>query len=263
MIYITGDTHGNIKRLSSKNFPEGRTLTKDDFVIICGDFGLIWDYHGETKEERYWLDWLNDRPFTTLFVDGNHENFDRLYEFPEQVYYGGRVHKIRESVLHLMRGQVFDLPIDAGSTKRIFTLGGAHSHDIRDGVLNPDKDGEKIRVWRRENSTAFMPTRLFRVLGETWWPQEVPSEEEIKEAVRNLDRVQWDVDFIITHDTCDHIKKEMDFDSDSYNDTFSDFLERLYDECHYEKWFFGHLHDERVGNFKEYLLYESIINATE
>ena len=32
MIYITGDTHGeiDISKLNSKNFPQGNSLTKDD-----------------------------------------------------------------------------------------------------------------------------------------------------------------------------------------------------------------------------------------
>lgn len=44
MIYITGDTHGNWKsRLHHDVFPEGDTLSKNDYVIICGDFGLWHD----------------------------------------------------------------------------------------------------------------------------------------------------------------------------------------------------------------------------
>ena len=49
MIYITGDTHGNWKsRLHHDVFPEGDTLSKNDYVIICGDFGLWHD----TEVER-------------------------------------------------------------------------------------------------------------------------------------------------------------------------------------------------------------------
>lgn len=82
MIYVTGDTHGDwISRLNSNAFPEGKTLTKDDYVIICGDFGLWHD----TKEERYNLKWLSEKSFTTLFACGNHENYDRLYQYPVEV----------------------------------------------------------------------------------------------------------------------------------------------------------------------------------
>ena len=73
MIYVTGDTHGDFGgRFNVKNFPEQKELTKDDFVIICGDFGGIWDVEAEGKSEKYWLDWFDERPYTLLFVDGNH-----------------------------------------------------------------------------------------------------------------------------------------------------------------------------------------------
>ena len=87
MIYITGDTHGDwVSRLNTDAFPEQKEMTKDDTVIICGDFG-IWN---DTKQERYNLDWLEDKPFTTLFVDGNHECFDRLYAMPVSEWHGGK-----------------------------------------------------------------------------------------------------------------------------------------------------------------------------
>ena len=106
MIFVTGDTHGDwMTRLNSRSFPEGVGLTKDDYVIICGDFGLWHD----TKEERYNLEWLDSKPFTTLFVCGNHENNDRLYEYPVEKLCVGKIHKISSSVFHLMRVQVYDI----------------------------------------------------------------------------------------------------------------------------------------------------------
>ena len=74
MIYVTGDTHSDYTRFSTENFPEQRGMTKEDFVIVCGDFG----YWRDDREQAYWMDWLESKPFTTLFVDGNHENFDLL-----------------------------------------------------------------------------------------------------------------------------------------------------------------------------------------
>ena len=133
MIYITGDCHRDYRRFNTRNFPEQKEMTKDDYVIICGDFGGIWDKDEESKEEIYLLDWLDSKPYTTLFVDGNHENFDRLYTYPEEEWNGGKIHRIRDSVIHLMRGQVFTI-----DEKKIFTFGGASSHDISGGILEPD-----------------------------------------------------------------------------------------------------------------------------
>ena len=77
--------------------------------LICGDFGGVWNKDRESKMETSALDWLDGKAFTTLFVDGNHENFDRLYAYPVEMWHGGKVHKIHPSVIHLMRGQIFEL----------------------------------------------------------------------------------------------------------------------------------------------------------
>ena len=123
MIYVTGDIHGevDIHRLNSRQFLEQRHMDKGDYVIICCDVGCVW-VGGQT--DRYWLNWLEAKPFTTLFVDGNHENFPLLEAYPQRAWQGGQVHELRPSVLHLMRGQVFSL-----EGRRFFTMGGASSHD--------------------------------------------------------------------------------------------------------------------------------------
>ena len=79
------------------------------------------------------LDFLEHRPFTTLFAAGNHENYDALRAYPLEDWHGGKIRRIRPSVLLLERGQVFDV-----GGKRIFAMGGASSHDIQDGILELD-----------------------------------------------------------------------------------------------------------------------------
>lgn len=129
MILITGDIHGShdISKLGDDNKVLFRNLTKSDYLIICGDFGLVWD---NSEEDRRWRKWLNQRNYTTLFVDGNHENFDLLNNHPVQQWHGGKVHRISDSIIHLMRGQVFEI-----DGKSFFTMGGAESHDKADRIL--------------------------------------------------------------------------------------------------------------------------------
>ncbi len=55
MIYATGDTHGNFQRFDPQYFPEQEEMGREDYVIICGDFGGIW---AGTPQEEYWLNWL-------------------------------------------------------------------------------------------------------------------------------------------------------------------------------------------------------------
>ena len=145
-IFMTGDTHGDFSRLRPVAFREQGGLTKDDYLIICGDFGGVWD---GSEIEQQWLDWLEDRSFTTLFVSGNHENYDLLRSYPTSVWHGGLVQPIRPSVLHLMRGQLYEI-----CGKKIFTMGGASSHDIRDGILEPD-DPNYERKLRLNDPTQF------------------------------------------------------------------------------------------------------------
>ena len=67
MLYITGDTHGDFHRLTTRAFPAQKEMTKADTVLICGDFGGLWD---DSPRCRHLLDELERRPFTTAFVDG-------------------------------------------------------------------------------------------------------------------------------------------------------------------------------------------------
>ena len=126
-IFITGDTHGDFRRFRPDIFYEQEHMTKEDLVLICGDFGGIW--HGDQRDDAG-LDWLDSLPYTTAFVLGNHENYDAYMSYPKEEWHGGQIQRIRSSVLHLMRGQVYEL-----NGRKFFTMGGASSHDIQDGIL--------------------------------------------------------------------------------------------------------------------------------
>ena len=114
-IYITGDLHGDLRRFQPEIFYEQEGLTKEDLVLVAGDFGCVW--HGDERDDEG-LDWLEGRPFTTAFVTGNHENYDALRKYPLAEWRGGNVRRIRPSVILLERGQIFDL-----GGKRFFTMG--------------------------------------------------------------------------------------------------------------------------------------------
>ena len=135
-------------------------MNKDDYVIICGDFGGVWDANTESKHEKYWLDWLEEHSFTILFVDGNHENFDRLKEYPVKEWNGGKVHELRPHVLHLMRGQVFII-----DGKKVFTFGGASSHDIQGGVLNKDDPDFMKKKEGSEQRFDSLPNQPYQLVG--------------------------------------------------------------------------------------------------
>ena len=244
MIYITGDCHKKFHKLSTKIFPEQKEMTKEDFVIITGDFGCIWDYKGENSEEKNWLNWLEQKTFTVLFVDGNHENYARLQQFPVKEFCGGKVHEIRPSILHLMRGEVFEL-----QGQKIFTFGGARSHDIKDGIFEPGD--RRIKQWKNDYSKEF------RVNRQTWWEEEMPSKEEMQHGLENLKKHGNKVDIILSHCISSSIQKKI---KESFEvDELTEYFEQLEQIVDYKYWICGHYHvDQRVDE-KHFVLYHQIV----
>ena len=251
MIYITGDCHGDWgRRLSTKAFPEQKDMTRGDFVLVCGDFG-IWN---DSKTERYWLDWLEKKNLTLCFVDGNHENFDRLYgdEFEVVDFHGGKAHKIRDNIYHLMRGYVFEL-----CQKKIFAFGGARSHDIQDGILDQnDFETEEeflytIKQWNKQN-------KMYRINHISWWKEEMPSRAEMDFGLDTLESVGDEVDFIVTH--CCPQDVVNTFSGGMYEaDRLTEFFDLVADKVKFKKWFFGHYHNDTKVLCDYIMLYEQII----
>ena len=244
MIYITGDTHSDFSRFTEENFPIQSEMTKDDYIIICGDFGGVWTFEEESKREKEALDWLNNKNFTTLFVDGNHENYTRLYNYPIEEWKGGKVHEIRDSVLHLMRGEIFDI-----DNKKIFAFGGARSHDIQYGILNLDEE-ERIYEYRKRGA-------YFRIRDFSWWDLELPIEEEIQNGISNLEKVNYKVDYVISH--CCPTSIQALINSTYKRDILTDYLQQISEKCTFKRWYFGHYHDYKQVNSQFTLLYENIV----
>jgi len=234
MIFVTGDTHGDFSRLSPEEFPRQKELSREDYVIICGDCGLIWDWRGETIDEICWKKWLEARPFTLLFIDGNHENFDRLNAMPAEEWHGGLIHRVSDHVLHLMRGQIFS--IDGLS---FFTLGGAASHDIGDGIIN--LDGEDLH-WRNTAKRWSWEGRTeFRVNHVSWWKEEVPGEDEIERGAAALAAHGNAVDCILTHEA--PASDVTLLGGGGFRpDHLSMRLEDIKSTVSFRQWYFGHYH---------------------
>lgn len=249
MVYITGDCHADWGKFSSDSFPEGKSLTRDDTVIVCGDFG-IWH---DTKEERYLLDWLNKKKFTTCFVDGNHENFDRLYsdEFEVVDFHGGKAHKIRKNIYHLMRGYIFEF-----DGKKFFAFGGASSHDISDGILEPNDFSSPAELRKKFNDMRYAG-KMVRVNHQSWWKQEMPSQEEMLFGLKTLEANDDKVDYIITHCCPQEIASY--FSHGVYQaDTLTEYFNTVAHDTQFDKWYFGHYHDNQQIFGKFVMLYDKI-----
>lgn len=166
MIYITGDTHSDFIRFTEDQFPIQAEMTKNDYVIICGDFG------------------------------------------------------------------------------------GAKSHDIQDGILNLDEE-ERIYEYRKRGA-------YFRIRDFSWWDLELPTEEEMKNGINNLEKVNYKVDYVISH--CCPTNIQALLGGGTYKkDYLTDYLQEISEKLNFKKWYFGHYHDNKQVNDKYVLLYEDII----
>ena len=166
MIYVTGDTHGIASRF---NDPRLKNLKQGDTLIVCGDFGFLWN---GSKDEINVLKKLSKKKYNICFVDGTHENFDMLNSIKIKKWNGGKVHHIASNIFHLMRGQVFEI-----EGTKIFTMGGGESPDID-----------------------------IRFEMNTWSDLEIPTREELVEGVENLQKYGGKIDLIITHEPPAKIK---------------------------------------------------------
>lgn len=223
MVYVTGDLHGDndISKLNTTMWQEQKTLTKNDYLIICGDFGLVWD---ESPREFHWRHWLNDKPFTTLFVDGNHENFNLLNSLPVTEWHGGKVHQIMDNIYHLMRGQVYDI-----DGKKFFTMGGASSHD-----------------------------KECRTEDVSWWKAELPTLAEMNDAFNVLENNNWAVDYVISHCAPKSIQSKISFYYE--NDCLTSFFNIVKERLDYKHWYFGHYHEDKDIDDRHTVLYRDIEN---
>lgn len=207
MVYVTGDMHGCLERFYDREF---RKLKKGDVLIICGDFGYIFD--GSKTQEQV-IDYLSKRKFVTAFVEGTHDDLETIGRCRVTVWKGGKVHRIKGNLLHLMRGQIFE--IEGNS---FFTFGGGESAD---------------RDLRTEN--------------DLWWRSEEPTAQELADGAKALDDYGCNIDYIITHEPPSLVKSAMLLrrgDIDHVN-KLNGYFEEIGRSCTFKHWYFGSLHEDR------------------
>lgn len=217
MICITGDMHGDISRFNDKRI---KALKKNDVLIVCGDFGFVWD---GSKREQKMLRKIGKKRFYTLFVDGCHENFDLLDRFPEADFCGGAVHRISGNLMHIKRGAVLSM-----QGYKFFAFGGGQTKEID---------------IRRES--------------HTWFEAELPDNDEIEYAAENLKNAGSEVDYIITHEPPASMKEFLGFEVNqiSFMHTFFD---RIKTDCRFKMWFFGKAHINKLIPPKYRCLFDEV-----
>jgi len=229
MIYVTGDTHIplDIGKLNIKKFPKQKEMNHDDYVVVLGDFGLFWK---NDKTYGYWKKWLEEKLFTLLWLDGNHENHEWINSLPVSQWHGGNVHQTSENIIHLMRGQLYDIN---GSV--FLAAGGAQSYD-----------------------------RGFRKPYVSWWPEELwnyTQQAYMFHVLGKMREHKANVDYVLSH-TCptELIYPMFNISPKEDPDPTTDMLQDVLEYIGYNNikdWYFGHWHqDKDYGKF--HCLYNEI-----
>lgn len=225
MVYVTGDMHGDETRLYDAQW---RKLKKGDTLIICGDFGFLWN---GGKREKEALEYLGSRKFAVAFLDGTHENFELLSKCRDTVWHGGYVKRICGNLFNLKRGQIYNI-----EGHKIFTFGGGESVD-----------------------------RDIRIEQGLWWREEMPTADEFKEGAQNLDEAGLTVDYILTHEPPQLIKSAMQLRAGTEQKVspLNGFLQEIANTCEYKHWFFGSMHEDRRLTEKFSCVLKRIVPLTE
>ena len=212
-IFVCGDIHSTLDINKLDGFIGREDLNENAYLIICGDTGIC----GFSKEqEAATRAYLRGLPMTVLFADGNHEQFDALNSYSVDEWNGGKVHIIEPGIIHLMRGQVYQI-----DGKRFFVFGGAYSID-----------------------------RAYRDLGFTWFEEEIPSQEEYEEAWKNLEECDYKVDYIISHTGPYEVITGFGYECHDAALNQVRFFQQVADQVDFQDWYFGHFHEDvDVENF--------------
>lgn len=222
MLYFTGDTHGDPERLSKS---ELSMLRSGDTLIICGDFGYLWD---NRKAEIKFLNRLAMRKYNICFVDGIHENFDLLADLPVVMWNGGKAHMLHDNIYHLMRGQIYNI-----EGKTVFTMGGGEDPETELG----DFDNEIHR--------------------------ETPSPAELLSAAKMLESVNYKVDYIVTHEPPAKTRDFMLLSENKTLrvTAIGAYFDALAKQADFRKWYFGSMHIDKHVSGSQVSLFRNIEKA--
>ena len=228
LLFITGDLHGGTfsgKLEPGVAPPALYECTKDDHLVVLGDFGLPWPGQPNNEEN---LRWLEERPWTTLFIDGNHENYAELAKLEPEPFLGGTAARLpsHPGIVHLLRGEVYEM--DGLS---VFCMGGASS------VVDSD----------------------CRTGGVDWWPEELPGENELSRSRENLRDHGGSVSLVLTHDCSSRVLPRVVRHGPPARNRLNEWLDALEDEVGFRWWYFGHHHRDLRIDGRHACLFESVV----
>lgn len=243
-VFFLGDRHGEISTsLGNKKYPELKNLTKNDYLFLCGDVGLFF-YTGVPgyknkfqRQEEYEANWLNNRPYTTIAIRGNHDNVDFIRTCPKTDFLGGICRKLQynnkiyNSIYYIDEPTVLTI-----NNEKYLIIPGARSHDVDDGILEPDDP--RIKTFQKQN-------KCFRINHQTiWWPQE---KIDVRGVNKIINQYGLNYDYIVSHDgPIRHLSRTSSLGRYYFGymppDDEELYLGELAKILQFEYWIFGHHH---------------------
>ena len=220
MIYITGDLHGDLKRFKQRKI---KRLKKDDTLIVCGDFGFVYD---EDKREEKALKWLSKRKYNILFVDGAHDKVELLEKYEICDFAGSKARRINERVYMLLRGNIYTI-----EDKRIFAFGSglSESYNIISDIISSDAGS-------------------------------LPTAEETKNGIESLASVDNQIDYIVTYDAPISAKTYI---GEANHNGLNTYFEEIYKLANFKCWYFGRYHKDKAVTRLFKAVYEDVLPVYE
>jgi 3-oxoacid CoA-transferase subunit A len=223
MFYITGDTHGDFQRL--ENFACIKKLQREkDTIIILGDVGINYNL-GQNNKDELLKEFLSYSDYSLFCIKGNHEKYPEDIETYKTKEWNGGIVFYEEnypSILFAKDGEIYDI-----NGYKCLVIGGAYSVD-----------------------------KYYRIQkGWHWFPDEQPSEETKKYVEKQLEKVNWKVDFVLSH-TCPYDHRPTQFfmqglDQRLVDNTTEHWMQKIADKLDFTRWYFGHFHGEwESGKYK-------------
>lgn len=230
-VYITGDTHGDMKRFS---YLLDEPNPKNVAVIILGDAGV--NYYLNQRDKRT-KEILKNYLFRFYLVRGNHEarpeDIETMIEIYDQdvknfVYMEPEYPSIR----YLKDGGIYNI-----NGYRTLVIGGAYSVD---------------KFYRLER-------------GWTWFDREQLTGEELGNIRGEVFGEKFDL--VLTH-TCPFSWRPTDLflsfiDQDSVDNFMEYALENIKEEINWDVWLFAHYHTDRAERPGVEIYYRAIENLDD
>ena len=218
MIFVTGDKHAQIEPFINNS--DFKNVKKGDIVIVCGDFGFLWD---KSEQEYKKLKWLSKRKYYIAFIDGCYDNMQIIEQYPVSIWNGGRARIISNNIIYLMQGELYNI-----EGKKVLAFGGGF-----DSNLN------------------------FNLEENNWWPEKLNNKQSVDVVIKNIEKSNGEVDLIVSHEAPSSMTPC--FEEEKNSNAINQILEEIQLHCKFKMWCFGKYHIDKHITKRFYAVFDGLV----